>query len=431
MLRNPSGRWLHGGIMAVLLAVVVSRLLMSALREPDFGVAFDADGGGWSSDFAAHLTFAKAFWSGTAGYDVQSHLRITGARFGRPVQHALPFGYSPTMLWVLAPLCLAPPAWAYVVWTLLGVAAVWWMTRPQWAIWITAALFSPTAFTCFKLGQTGFLTAAGLLFLMMRDLEAQATPTPARAATSDWLDVMVFWALTAKPPMALTAGVVLVAGRRWRTVLLGFGLSVLTSLVLTPLLGTDWMREYLHLITHYNLDAADPAYVWSLKPQTMGNLRALLHVTGAIRDSLASGWSNALWVLAGAGIVAGGLRRRLPTEAAWGFAVLAYLLFCPHVTSTEELHLVLLLALVGLASRPVSGAVRWATVALVLTALYLPPGIGYQGPLRLPAVFAAKLLLAALLWVQWMRPQPQSLPSRPASACLASPHQRLFSSGAS
>ncbi len=397
MKRKPV--WLHSAIIILLLVSVVVPLLGSVLREKDFGIAFDAGGGGWSSDFAAHLTFAKAFWKGHAGYDVQSHLRITGARFGRPVEHALPFGYSPTMLWLLAPFCLLSPAVAFISWTLLDVAVIWWMTSPEWGVWIAAALFSPAAIACFKLGQTSFLTAAGLLFLMLRDLERYATGTRAPSLASEWPDVIALWALTAKPPLALTAGIALVAERRWRTVAWALGLSVLTSAVLTPLLGTSWVYDYVHLMIHYDLQTADPAFVWSLKPQTMGNLRALLQVTVGFGDALASRWSSGAWLLALLSIVAVGWRRWLGPEGVWGGAMLSYLLFCPHVTSTEELHLVLVLALVAPASRTVPGAVRWPVVAMALAVLYLAPGFGYEGALRIPGVVVAKTLLVGLVCV--------------------------------
>jgi hypothetical protein len=396
-------RWFHAGIILLLLVLVTFRLVRPALEDPEFGILVDTQkGGGWTSDFAAHLTFAKAFWSGKAGYDVQSHLRITSERFRRPVEHALPFGYSPTMLWMLGPLCPLPPAWAYTVWTLAAIAAIWWMTLPERSVWMAAAFFSPVAFTCFGLGQTAFLTAAGMLFLMIRTLNVQTQPS-GRWTTSRWAEAIVLWGLTAKPPAALTAGAVMLGNRRWRPLALAVGLSLLSTVLLTPRLGLHWIAQYVHLLTHYDLETADPAFTWSLAPKTMGNLRALLHVTFGFGDAAASRWSNGLWWLALAGITAASLRRRLPAQASWGLAVLAYLLLCAHVTSTEELHLVLLIALVAQASQKVPNGVRWATVALVMAVLYLPPGIGYQGPLRIPAVFTSKVLLALLVWTQWRR----------------------------
>lgn len=386
---------LHSAVIVLLLLLVVVRLLLPALRDDNFGIVSDADRGGWSSDFAAILTFAQAFWHGEAGYDIESYLRVTSARVGRPVEHALPFPYSPTMLWILGPFCVPPAAWSYVLWSLLSIAAVWWMTRPPQSIWLIAAFFTPVTFSCFKLGQTALLTTAGLLFLMRCDLHGRLTSRSLKG--SEWLDAMVLWALTAKPPVALTAAAALVIGRRWRALAFAAGLTILSTALLTPLLGTHWVQGYLYLVTHYDLDTADPVYVWSLAPQTMGNLRALLHVTLGIADSIANSISSGLWLFALAGIVVAGLRGALTLGASWALAVLAYLLFCPHVTSTEELQLALVLTLFVDPQLPMTNGARWLAVGLVLVALFLAPGLGYRGPLRLPAVFATKVVLAILV----------------------------------
>ena len=89
--RAPS--LLHGGTILVLLLIVVWRLLLPALRQENFGIVSDADGGLRIQDFAGNLAFAKAFWAGRASYDLESHLRLTSEWVGRPVQlladHAL------------------------------------------------------------------------------------------------------------------------------------------------------------------------------------------------------------------------------------------------------------------------------------------------------------------------------------------------------
>jgi hypothetical protein len=394
---------LHTAAVLLLLAIVGVRLLLPAVADRNFGLLVSPDRGGWTSDFAAHLTFATAVWRGEAGYDVRSHLRVTSTRAGRTVAHALPFGYSPAMLWILGPFCLLPAAWAYVVWSLLGIVAIWWMVRPAWALWLAAAFFSPASLSCFKLGQTACLTVLGLFVLMSHDLDAHPSQPPTRGTRALWLDAVILWALTAKPPLALTGGAALLAARRWRSVGLAVGLSLISSAALTPLLGITWLKEYAHLLTHYDLNSADPAYVWSLVPETMGNLRAVLHVVCGLRDSTASGLSSGAWVLALAGIGIAAARRQLAIKATWGLAVLAYLLFCPHVTSTDELHLVLLLVLLTYPDPAVTRPIRWMGIVLILGVLYLTPGLGCPTIVRVPLAFAGKLPLAALLWACWQR----------------------------
>jgi len=132
-----------------------------------------------------------------------------------------------------------------------------------------------------------------------------------------------------------------------------------------------------------------------LRPETMGNVRALLHVTFGVGDAAASRWSSALWLVASASIVAGAMRRAAVSEVRWSLAVLAYLLFCPHVTVTEELQLAVILVEIGALSRaglPLRGTI----VGTVLVLLFLLPIIPL-GSARLPVAIIGKLSLAALL----------------------------------
>lgn len=403
-------RLLHDAVVPALLVLILWRVLGDAFSQEQFGIRFIGEGGIRIKDFASHLTFAKAFWLGKAGYDVESHLRITSQWAGRSVGVALPFGYSPTMLWILAPLCVLPTVWGFALWTLAGGLAAWWMSRPRWSLGAAAAVLSPVAMGCFALGQTALVTTAGLLMLMSQDLDDPGRTAPDRRAASAWRDAIVLWALTAKPPLALTGATALLAGRRFRPLVLALGLTVLSTVALTPALGIGWMREYAHLATHYERETADPAFAWSFVPGTMSNLRALLHVALGMSDSAASHWSSGLWLLVLAGIVATGIGRVLPAQASWGFAALAYLLLCPHVSWTEELLLVLILALVARTTPPAAAAVRWAVLGLILVSLYLLPGVLYQLPdvvgrlaaFRLPAVFATQVLLVGLVWAQWL-----------------------------
>jgi hypothetical protein len=400
---------LHDAVVPVLLLVVVWQVLAHAFGEEHFGVGFDGEGRLVIRDLASLLVSAKAIWMGRAGYDVPSSLRITSEWVGRSVDRSLPFPYPPTMLWILGPLCLLPTVWGFAVWTLMSAVAVWWMSRPRWSLDMAAAVLSPVAVGCFVLGQTALLTAAGLLLLLSRDLDEQARTASERRTTFSWRDVIVLWALTAKPPLALTGASALLAGRRFRAVLLALVLTVLSTALLTPKLGIGWVREYAHLMGHYDRESVDPAFAWSLMPQTMGNLRALLHLTFGMGDALASRWSTGLWLLALAGIVTGGLGRKLPAQACWALAVLAYLLLCPHVSWTEEVHLVLILALVAHATPPAASGLRWAVVGLVLVSLYVLPGVGgHGGVLRLPALVAAQALLIGLVWLQWVPVRPRS-----------------------
>src|SRR5262249_967906 len=156
----------------------------------------------------------------------------------------------------------------------------------------------------------------------------------------------VLWTLTAKPPLAIAAATALLAGRRLRIVLATLCLTIVSTGLLLPLLGRGGLAEYLRLLTHYDLDTAAPAFAWSLVPDTMGNVRSLLHVSLGVRDAVATRWSTVLWLVASASIIVAAARRAIAPQVRWSLAVLAYLLFCPHVSWTEELQLVVILAAV-------------------------------------------------------------------------------------
>src|SRR5262249_19189458 len=154
------------------------------------------------------------------------------------------------------------------------------------------SFLSPIAVWAMYHGQTAILSAAGLLLLFH----------PEQAPRRPWLSVLVLWALTAKPPLAITAGAVLLARGDVRTVVGAVILTAATPLCLQPLLGPHWVGDYLTLIGHYNVEEADPAFAWCLAPTYMSNLRAVLFGAG-MDDALASRISTLAWIGSLGGIV--------------------------------------------------------------------------------------------------------------------------------
>src|SRR5438034_1077910 len=184
---------------------------------------------------------------------------------------AVPFVYSPTMLWVLGPFCTLPARWSCGAWSLAGLLAIGWMILRARVHWMSLLLLvTPLTVDTFALGQTAFLTTAGLFFLMVRDAEGERSH-------GAWRESLVLWLLTAKPPIAATGGLALLARRRGRSVAGAAGLTLVTTLALTPWLGTGWVRDYLHLLGSYDRVGLPSAFAWSIVPQSMSNFRAALH----------------------------------------------------------------------------------------------------------------------------------------------------------
>jgi len=358
-------------------------------------------------DFASHLTFAKTFWRGEGGYAVEDHLRVTERLAGRRLPYALPFGYSPTMLLVLGPLCPLPTGLGYLAWTLLGLGAVLWTARRYPSVAVPMVFISPVALGCWGLGQTAALTTAAFLYLMHWDATSDARRNSVRV-------VAVVCLLTAKPPLAIVAVTALLASRRLAIVVVALALSLVATALLLPFLGKTSLVAYLSLATHYDLQTAAPAFAWSLRPDSMANLRALLHVTFGVGDAGASRLSSVLWLLASGSIVVAAARRAIATEVRWSLAVLAYLLFCPHVSWTEVLHLAVIVAALGAVAGPAS--IRGTGIALALAIVFLFPLPAF-GAARVAAGFSATVLVAAMVMaLAWRGPADRATRTAPASA---------------
>ena len=362
-------------------------------------------------DFASHRGLACAAWSGdlaarggTSIYTLAAHLAATERWSGLPANAAMPFGYSPTMLWVLAPLCAVPARVAFAAWSLAGILAAGWMIARAPVHWTALlALVTPLTPYTFALGQTAVLTTAGLFFLMGAGSE-RVRPDGAGS------EVMVLWLLTAKPQLALTAGAALLALGHWRSVALAGGLTLPSTVALTPWLGPGWARDYLQLLATYDRVGLPPAFAWSIVPHVMSNLRAALHIDLMLADDVAARLSSAAWIVALGAIALAALRRQLSTWLTWCLFIMAYLILCPHLTATEDLAL--FCVLVGLERAGVAKGVHWGAAALVVGGLVLNPAFGPLQGTRPSLLFFAKVGLMALVLASSGRRRWSQAPAR-------------------
>lgn len=348
--RNPVSYRLsvvaHYIVWGCLALVISNKFLLPAMNAVlHFGIS-DKNGITTIMDFASFFNFTKAFWldhhvPGISAYSVTNHLHVTSDWLGKTSMYSLSFGYSPTMLWFLAPLILFSHSMAFCVFNSAGLLAVWWQTQPKRCRFGLGmlAFMSPLAMSCFQVGQTALLTGAGLLFLFEQSRSGFERIVSRQTALAS----LVLWALTSKPPLALAAGTVLLALRQWRPVMLAALLALVTTLAISPFLGPGWIVDYLNLIATYNRVQADPAFALGYFPPHMANLRGVLSVDFNLPDDIASRISSFIWVAALAGLVAAGPRLRMAVGGFWSIGVLLYLLFCPHVSSMEVLQVVLLL----------------------------------------------------------------------------------------
>ena len=110
---------IHNGLVIGLLLAVFGMQTTYALREAHFGYRID-DGTLRICDYAGIMVMVKAIWAHgpnmsdqtvRPGYTLAGTLQVTRDWFQMPdAAFALPFPYSPTMLWLLGPFGVLPLA---------------------------------------------------------------------------------------------------------------------------------------------------------------------------------------------------------------------------------------------------------------------------------------------------------------------------------
>jgi len=317
-------------------------------------------------DFAYVFNYARrAAWrAGVSPYSIAEHRDFLQAWLGPKVTSALCFAYGPSMVMLLAPLFAMSTAWAWLAWNLAGAlltaSTVSALSDDSGVArrWGRLAATGATAFHTLVNGQTALVTTGllGAMHAADRTIRGRiARPLAVAACIA---------ALALKPPLAVVGLIALLLAHRTR--------AVAASCLVLVLIGAGAMVwwtpsavwDYAALLRRYNLVDADPIMRAGFVPTDMSNLRGVLLNMGLANDSVAfrlSAWTFAACLVAAAmfRIVRPAV---MPLHVAMSCAALAYLLFAPHLTSTEDLLLLVPLT-VFLAHEPLPGWRRSAMIA--------------------------------------------------------------------
>ncbi|HJU77125.1 MAG TPA: glycosyltransferase family 87 protein [Sphingomicrobium sp.] len=161
----------------------------------------------------------------------------------------LPFIYPPTTLLFVAPFALVPFWPAYILWTIIGVAAFWTAARRLTSGWVaTLSLLSPPAVAVWLLGQTTFIVGAAILWslALMRERPILAGALMAVGAAI-------------KPQSAILGPVAFIADRNWKALIAAACIWLLlacASLAFGPGLWLDWFDDlaaFPDILAQWNL----------------------------------------------------------------------------------------------------------------------------------------------------------------------------------
>jgi hypothetical protein len=410
ILSSRATVWMRCAALALVIVSAAALVGMIQQTQPGlpFGVFYVPEKNAWSAqDFSSHFQFSRHLWLNdlTHPYTVAGHNAMMSAWIGRPIEGALPYGYTPTFALVLLPLLPLPPVTAYGLWVLLPALMmcflIWkWAGASDpalrlWAVLFLVAGFSATFIRSAQLGQTAIWSALMLLALFFRK------KNPARPLPSDLLTGFLLFLLSAKPPLAVTASLALWWSGERRPIGYALGLTALWIALVTLWLGVGWIPDYVTLLSHYNLNDAPSALATSLEPNRMSNLRNFLYGFNDWNDSLCARVSGLAWLL---GCAFGAVlfwKKRLAVPTALALSLAIYEAFCPHLTYTEDLLTTGIIGFLALSS-------PWRISRLVLALglfwiLNAGPGkLLLETPLGAQSVFLLKLgLLAAVAQAAW------------------------------
>lgn len=171
------------------------------------------------------------------GYDPASYKALLATWFA-PATAFTNLSYPPSLLPWLAPFALLPFSVAYLLWTMLGIAAFIWAALGRWptrhdAPLTVMLLIAPVVVSNLIFGQIALFMAALFIGAL------RALPTrPALAG-------VLFGLLTSKPQIAVLVPLFLVALGAWRTLAVMTATTLVLVLVSAAMFGIEPWQAYV------------------------------------------------------------------------------------------------------------------------------------------------------------------------------------------
>lgn len=240
---------LHTCRMAGVLFVMVLATAYLWLLHPQGAFPRDGSGQVVGRDFLNWWLYGKAAFRAQPGlwYDTVAYQQAVAGLLG-PGYPGVNWSYPPTVMLAAAPFGLLPYLPALLLWTVMGMAALWFSLQGLAGGTLrTALLLSPAALFGVMSGQLDLFVTALLLAAFLR-LDRQPV-----------LAGILIGLVTLKPHVGLLWPVALAASGRWRVFLSAAATALLLGLASLWLFGIDSWTRFLTLGLHAQAQVlADP-----------------------------------------------------------------------------------------------------------------------------------------------------------------------------
>jgi Glycosyltransferase family 87 len=189
-------------------------------------------------DFLNFWSYGHAAWSANPGrfFDIATYNHYLDALTGWNYQPQQ-WSYPPHLMLLMAPFGLLPYLTAYLLWTALGLAALYWAVRADFADGKSFAILvlAPAGFIGLISGQNCFLSAA-LLIAVFRFLDTR----PIVAG-------LLLGLLTMKPQLGLLFPLMLILTGRWKVFFSAAATACALIGATTLIWGVDIWHSYFAL----------------------------------------------------------------------------------------------------------------------------------------------------------------------------------------
>jgi hypothetical protein len=254
------------------------------------------------------------------------------------------------------------------------------------------------------MGQTALITTTLLSWFWFKMQDETGEKWGIFSMKREMLMGIILFLFSAKPNLAFALGVLFLAAGAWRPVAGAMAAFLGTYFILRGCLGgfPQGLFDYIQFIATYNPENTGAIFKTGLAPQIYTNFQSFLSQMSWVRPGVAAMLNYILW-LGGTALLLYFTRinPRLTPRTFLEMHLSCFLLFCTNVNATEDILIILLIAISPF-FRDSSG---WlGKLVLVFLVVNGSQNIGFFHQTFLSAVPLAFLAKATLVvWACWER----------------------------
>jgi len=251
-------------------------------------------------------------------------------------------------------------------------------------------------------GQTSVLTtcALALTWHLLYDVKRQKLRK--LTLSTELLLGLILYFSTAKPPMAIVFGAILLGARAWRAAALGVVLFAATALGMAKYYGGSlWVSDYIYFLSHYYKAGMTPFFQNCFIYQIGSNPTDFLALTMGVPDADSAAVFQPLCLTVSIFVILFAWRGMIRPATTFQLQILNLLLLAPYLRVSEDFLIVLLIA-EGIVLGTQAKLVEWLKLFLLLC-IWNSRECGLEQILHCNPAYPCKVALTLIIVVSMAR----------------------------